>query len=101
MAWSTGELPHRGASRVGAVLGAARVSLRPRRPVAAWVQPPLFEAGRRVYRHARIDLRTGPAPDNPWLAWALYLAHTVAEARGWGPVVRRGMQRVLVMLLAC
>lgn len=23
------------------------------------------------------------APDNPWLAWALYLAHATAEARGW------------------
>jgi integrase len=70
------------------------------RPVTAWVQPSLFDAGRRVYHYARDDLRSGPPPENPWLAWALYLAHTAAEARGWEPVVRRGMQRVLVMLLA-
>jgi hypothetical protein len=37
---------------------------------------------------------------NPWLDWALHLAHTVGEARGWKPVTRRGMQRVLVTLLA-
>lgn len=48
----------------------------------------------------RFDLRTGPVPDNPWLAWALYIAHTIAEARGWSPVVRRAMQRTLVHLLA-
>jgi hypothetical protein len=70
-------------------------------PVTGWLQPSLFETGPRTYRYAAIDLRRAPAPDNPWLAWALHLAHTMAEARGWGPVVRRGMQRVLVMLLAC
>lgn len=35
-----------------------------------------------------------------WLAWALHLAHTTAAARGWDPVMRRALQRVLVMLLA-
>ncbi|MFY1632384.1 integrase [Solwaraspora sp. WMMB335] len=70
------------------------------RPVTGWIQPPLLDAGVRSYRYAAIDLRHGAAPDNPWLAWALHLAHTNAEARGWAPVTRRGMQRVLVMLLA-
>jgi hypothetical protein len=54
----------------------------------------------RDYRRAGVDLRCDPAPDNPWLACALHLAHTTAEARGWTPVTRRGMQRTLVTLLA-
>src|SRR4029453_18182653 len=75
-------------------------------PVAAprpgWLQVPLPGSDQiaRVYRPGRVDLRCGAAPDNPWLAWALHLAHTIAEARGWAPVVRRTMQRTLVMLLA-
>jgi DNA-binding Xre family transcriptional regulator len=53
---------------------------------SGWVQPTLVEdvAG-RDYRYGRVDLRSGPAPDNPWLAWALHLAHTMAEARGFDP----------------
>ena len=52
------------------------------------------------YRQVRFDLRRDAAPANPWLAWALHLAHTAGEVRGWRPVTRRGMQRVLVTLLA-
>lgn len=78
---------------------------KPAPPVAArppdrWVQPALFEAVQRDYRAQAVDLRTGPAPDNPYLAWALHLAHTTAEARGWSGVSRRAMQRALVELLA-
>jgi len=71
------------------------------RPRSGWVQPALVEdvAG-RDYRYGRVDLRSGPAPENPWLAWALHLAHTMAEARGFDPVVRRALNRALVMLLA-
>jgi hypothetical protein len=54
----------------------------------------------RDYRQVRFDLRRSGAPGNPWLAWALRLAHITGEARGWQPVTRRGMQRVLVTLLA-
>jgi integrase len=70
------------------------------RPRNAWTQLVLQAAGPRTYRYVAIDLRNGPPPDNPWLAWALHLAHTTAEARGWRPPVRSGMQRILVMLLA-
>lgn len=71
------------------------------RPATPWLQPPLFDdEGLRRYRYAEHDLRTGPPPDNPWLAWALHIAHTYAEARGWSSVVQRGIQRALVMLLA-
>ena len=54
----------------------------------------------RSFAAVRFDLRSTPAPDNPWLAWALYLAHATAEARGWSPIARRAMQRTLVRLLA-
>jgi hypothetical protein len=47
-----------------------------------------------------VDLRRGPAANNPWLAWALHLAHTMADTRGFDPVVRRALNRTLVMLLA-
>jgi integrase len=70
-------------------------------PRPGWVQPTLFdEPITRVYRYGHVDLRRAAAPDNPWLAWALRLAHTNAEARGWAPAVRRRMQRTLVMLLS-
>lgn len=66
---------------------------------ADWVQPPLFET-QREYRYGRVDLRASVGPDNPWLAWALHLAHTIAETRGFDPIVRRTLNRNLVMLLA-
>ncbi|WP_309236677.1 integrase [Micromonospora sp. S-DT3-3-22] len=68
------------------------------RPRSAWLQEPLLPPGPRHYR-AAVDLRAGPPPDNPWLAWGLHLAHTTAEARGWEPTAQRAMQRVLVLLL--
>ena len=61
-------------------------------------QLPLFEMC-RDYRYGRVDLRTGAAPDNPWLAWALHLVHTLAETRGLDPLVRGALNRNLVMLL--
>ncbi|MGH2782733.1 MAG: tyrosine-type recombinase/integrase [Thermoleophilaceae bacterium] len=64
-----------------------------------WAQLTLFEA-LRAYRYGRLDLRRVPAPDNPWLAWALHLAHARAEARGFDPIVRRALNRNLLMLLA-
>jgi hypothetical protein len=71
------------------------------RPGAHGVQLPLFASvPGRDYRQVRFDLRRGRAPGNPWLARALHLAHAAGEARGWRPVTRRGVQRVLVTLLA-
>jgi integrase len=72
------------------------------RPDTRYTQPALSDdVVPRRYRYGRFDLRRrGPAPDNPWLAWGLYIAHDLAEKRGWGPEVRGGMQRTLVMLLA-
>jgi hypothetical protein len=71
------------------------------RPTAIGTQLLLFDdLPARDYRTVSVDLRRQPAPDNPWLAWALHLAHRLAEVRGWQPTVRRGMQRTLVRLLA-
>jgi len=70
------------------------------RPRTDFVQPPLFDQSCHSYCYGRVDLRRGPAPDNPWLAWALHLAHAMAEARGFDPIVRRALNRNLVMLLA-
>ena len=71
------------------------------RPGTGGIQLALFaDVPARDYGQVRFDLRRGPAPDSPWLAWALHLAHVAGEARGWQPVTLRGMQRVLVTLLA-
>jgi integrase len=72
------------------------VTLRPR---AMWVQLPLFES-RRAYRFGWVDLRTDPVPPGPWLAWALHVARTMAQARGWDNAMLRALNRDLVMLLA-
>jgi integrase len=70
------------------------------RPASPWVQPVLFTGTRRDYRRARTDRRKDPVPDNPWLAWALHLAHATAAARGWSTIMLESVTRQLVMLLA-
>jgi len=71
------------------------------RPSTTWIQPALFDdAVARPYRWGRIDLRCGPAPLNPWLSWALHLAHVMAESRGFDPGKLRTLNRSLVMVLA-
>jgi integrase len=69
-------------------------------PAGPWEQPMLFISAGRDYRRGRVDRRTAPVPDNPWLAQALYLAHATAAARGWHPVMLDSVTRQLVMLLA-
>jgi hypothetical protein len=71
-------------------------------PASSGTQLALFSAvPGRDYSQVRFDLRRrSTAPGNPWLAWALHLAHIAGEARGWQPVTRRAMQRILVTLLA-
>ena len=70
------------------------------RPAGPWVQPLLFTGTRRDYRRARTDRRKDPVPGNPWLAWALHLAHATAAARGWSTIMLESVSRQLVMLLA-
>ena len=64
-----------------------------------WVQLPLFVVP-RCYRYGDVDLRREKAPENPWLAWGLHLAHAMAEARGISPHLRSLLNRTLIMLLA-
>lgn len=70
------------------------------RPGVEGVQLLLFTDLPRTYRPGSTDLRSGATPDNPWLHWALHLAHTAAETRGFDPTVHRALNRNLVMLLA-
>jgi integrase len=70
------------------------------RPSPRPVQLRLIDDLRRDYRYGQIDLRRDPVPDNPWLAWALHLSHTMAQIRGWSEIVHLALNRNLVMLLA-
>ncbi|WP_433754713.1 tyrosine-type recombinase/integrase [Nocardia sp. CA-135398] len=70
------------------------------RPLLDGVQLVLFDDLARTYRPSSIDLRSVAAPDNPWLAWALHLAWTMAETHGFAPGLRRALNRNLIMLLA-
>ncbi|MEU0872959.1 tyrosine-type recombinase/integrase [Nocardia brasiliensis] len=70
------------------------------RPRLDEVQLVLFDDLARTYRPSSIDLRSVAAPDNPWLAWALHLAWTMAETHGFAPGLRRALNRNLIMLLA-
>lgn len=96
----------RHARRRGVGVGAPGIArkapppLAGRPPAPAWQQLPLFDRPPRIYRFGRYDLRRQPVPDNPWLKWALHLAHTMAEARGWDEVVLGAVNRALVLLLA-
>ena len=70
------------------------------RPGRNGVQLALLPDLPRSYRPDRVDLRATATPDNPWLAWALHLAHLAAESRGFDPAVHRALNRNLVILLA-
>lgn len=58
----------------------------------------LFEGLRHDY--TRFNERTDANPDNPWLAWGLYLAHQISEVRGWNRGVRSDVQRSLTIVLS-
>jgi integrase len=73
------------------------VAIRPR---PGGVQLALFDALPRAHAFGRIDLRSGPAPASPWLAWARHLAHAMAETRGFDDRVHGELNRNLVALLA-
>ena len=67
-----------------------------RRPAPCWSQLPLFGQVARDYR--RLD----PADSDlasPWLAWAKYLVHQLAEARGWGRNIGFAVNRALALVL--
>lgn len=96
---------HRGSSVTPRPRGQARRG-RPRkpppsaavRPVSRWRQPVLFDGVTRDYSRFAHDVHANP--ENPWLAWGRYLAHGLAEARGWSRRVRLDVDRALVVLLS-
>jgi site-specific recombinase XerD len=61
------------------------------------VQLGLFEVRRDF---TRFDESTGVDPTNPWLEWAIYLAHRRGEARGWSRYVRDAVRRGLTIVLS-
>lgn len=91
--------------RRGVGTGAPGIPRKPPPPAASrprgdWLQPPLFDHTARDYQRIRIDLRSSHALNNPWLGWALHLAQTLAETRGFDPAARATLNRALAMLLA-
>lgn len=67
------------------------------RPAPGPVQLILFDAPRDF---TRFDEREHPDRDNPWLVWAIYLAHHLGEARGWSRGTRHGVRRGLIIVLS-
>jgi hypothetical protein len=66
-------------------------------PATRWLQPGLFEASRDL---TRFDEDNAADLRNPWLLWAIYLAHQRGEARGWKLGVRLGVRRGLIITLS-
>lgn len=69
------------------------------RPAPQWVQLLLLPDLRRAYRYGMADRRDRQPPANPWLRWALHIATTMAETRGFSPQLTRTLTRNLAMLL--
>lgn len=67
------------------------------RPRSRWTQLRLFADVRRDFTRFNDDHAD---PDNPWQAWARYLAHRRGEARGWRPEVHAQVRRALVIVLS-
>ncbi len=65
-------------------------------PAVGWLQPRLFETGKDF---TRFDEDNDAALQNPWLIWAIYLAHRRGEARGWKRGIRLGVRRALIIVL--
>ena len=84
--------------RAGRQGGQPRTSPAPAsRPPAGPVQLRLFETRKDL---TRFDERHDADLASPWLAWALFLACRLGEARGWSSRVRFGVPRGLVIALS-
>ncbi len=68
------------------------------RPRSRWVQPRLVDDVRRDFTRANEEAHADT--DNPWLAWAHYLAYRRGEARGWRPKVHAEVRRALGIVLS-
>ncbi len=68
-----------------------------RRPRAGWVQPILVDTARDF---TRFDETTDIDLANPWLTWAIYLAHQIGEAHGWRRGTHSDVRRALTIVLS-
>lgn len=68
------------------------------RPDTTNTQLALF--GPLVRDYTRFDESADHGADNPWLQWGRYLAHQLAERRGWHRKTREGVDWGLRILLA-
>jgi hypothetical protein len=66
-------------------------------PAVRWLQPRLFEAAKDF---TRFDEDNHADLQNPWLTWAIYLAHRRGEARGWKRGIRLGVRRALIIVVS-
>ncbi|WP_328825979.1 hypothetical protein OHT77_01060 [Streptomyces sp. NBC_00252] len=66
------------------------------RPDPGWRQLPLFTQIPRDY--SRLALADADLA-SPWMTWAKYLAHRLAETRGWGRNIRFAVNRGLALVL--
>lgn len=69
------------------------------RPARRQVQLLLFADLPRSYRYGTVDRRDRQPPANEWLRWALHIATTLAETRGFSTQLTRTLSRNLTMLL--
>lgn len=67
------------------------------RPADGWLQPGLFDIARDF---TRFDESTAADPGNPWLVWAIYLAHRHGEAHGWRRGTVYDVRRALTIVLS-
>ncbi|MFD9284594.1 tyrosine-type recombinase/integrase [Streptomyces mirabilis] len=66
------------------------------RPDPGWRQQPLF--AQIPHDYGRLGLADADLA-SPWLAWAKYLAHRLAETRGWGRNIRFAVNRAPALVL--
>ncbi|MGP4103825.1 hypothetical protein [Nonomuraea sp. KM90] len=67
------------------------------RPAIRWTALRLFEARKDF---TRFDESADVDHANPWLSWAVYLAHRRGEARGWSRRTRFATRRGLIIVLS-
>ncbi|MGI5290141.1 hypothetical protein ACQEVF_49990 [Nonomuraea polychroma] len=68
-----------------------------RRPPIRWIQLRLLEARRDF---TRFDAATDADPGNPWLRWAIYVAHQLGETHGWRRGMHDDVRRALTVVLS-
>lgn len=68
-----------------------------RHPPIRWIQLRLLDARRDF---TRFDAATGTDPGNPWLRWAIYVAHQLGETHGRRRGMHDNVRRALAVVLS-